>query len=85
MVSISRGGTIVIVFVLQARQIAGAGLNVFLFEPTPFDNPLLQCDNVILTLRIGGVTGGARNRQMGDVLSNIHRYLENGPIANRMA
>ncbi len=84
MVSISRGGTIVIVFVLQARQIAGAGLNVFLFEPTPFDNPLLQCDNVILTLRIGGVTGGARNRQMGDVLSNIYRYLKNGPIANRV-
>ncbi len=88
LINISRGGTIdeeALVIALKARQIAGAGLDVFLFEPTPFDNPLLQCDNVILTPHIGGGTGGARNRQMGDVLSNIHRYLENGPIANRMA
>ena len=87
LINISRGGTIdeeALVIALKARQIAGAGLDVFLFEPTPFDNPLLQCDNVILTLRIGGVTGGARNRQMGDVLSNIYRYLKNGPIANRV-
>jgi D-3-phosphoglycerate dehydrogenase len=34
---------------LVARQIAGAGLDVFEVEPTPADNPLLQLDNVIVT------------------------------------
>jgi D-3-phosphoglycerate dehydrogenase len=34
---------------LVARQIAGAGLDVFEVEPTPADNPLLKLDNVIVT------------------------------------
>jgi phosphoglycerate dehydrogenase-like enzyme len=33
---------------LAARRIAGAGLDVFEYEPTPADNPLLKLDNVIL-------------------------------------
>ena len=87
LVNISRGGTIdedALVAALQARQIAGAGLDVFLFEPVPFDNPLLQCDNVILTPHIGGGTGGARDRQMGDVLANVQRALHNSPVAHRV-
>ena len=34
---------------LAAKQIAGAGLDVFEEEPTPANNPLLQLENVILT------------------------------------
>jgi phosphoglycerate dehydrogenase-like enzyme len=34
---------------LQARRIAGAGLDVFEQEPSPADNPLYQLDNVIVT------------------------------------
>ncbi len=34
---------------LEARQIAGAGLDVFETEPSPADNPLFQMDNVIVT------------------------------------
>ncbi|MFN8444938.1 MAG: NAD(P)-dependent oxidoreductase [Caldilineaceae bacterium] len=33
---------------LQAKQIAGAGLDVFEVEPLPLDSPLIQMDNVIL-------------------------------------
>ncbi len=87
LVNISRGGTIdesALVTALQERQIAGAGLDVFLFEPVPFDHPLLQCDNVILTPHIGGGTGGARDRQMGDVMANIQRLLNNLQISHRV-
>ena len=35
--------------VLAAKQIAGAGLDVFEEEPTPASNPLLKLDNVIVT------------------------------------
>jgi len=37
-----------LVTALQARQIAGAGLDVFAPEPLPADHPLTQLDNVIL-------------------------------------
>ena len=74
LVNICRGGVIVeddLVSALNARKIAGAGLDVFVYEPIPFDHPLLQCDNVILTPHIGGGTGGARDKQMADVLGNV--------------
>jgi phosphoglycerate dehydrogenase-like enzyme len=34
---------------LAGRRIAGAGLDVFIEEPTPADNPILRLDNVIVT------------------------------------
>jgi phosphoglycerate dehydrogenase-like enzyme len=34
--------------VLQARKIAGAGLDVFETEPVPADEPILKLDNVIV-------------------------------------
>ena len=87
LVNICRGGVIdeeALVAALQNRQIAGAGLDVFLFEPIPFDHPLLQCDNLILTPHIGGGTGGARDRQMGDVLANVARFAADGSLAHRV-
>ena len=39
----------------------------------PADHPLLGLDNVVLTPHIGGGTGGARVKQMSDVLENIVR------------
>jgi glyoxylate reductase len=42
---------------LEAREIAGAGLDVFVEEPLPHDSPLTGLDNVILTPHIGGGTG----------------------------
>jgi len=76
LVNIARGGLIdeeALYAALSERRIAGAGLDVFVEEPVPADNPLLQLDNVILTPHIGGGTGGARVKQMTDVLENIVR------------
>ena len=44
LVNICRGGVIdedALVAALQNHRIAGAGLDVFLYEPIPFDHPLL--------------------------------------------
>lgn len=87
LINICRGGVIdepALVAALHSRQIAGAGLDVFLYEPIPHDHPLLQCDNVILTPHIGGGTGGARDRQMGDVLANVVRFAQHGSLAHQV-
>lgn len=41
---------------LRAREIAGAGLDVFAYEALPQDSPLIALDNVVLTPHIGGVS-----------------------------
>ena len=41
---------------LEAKQLAGAGLDVWWEEPTPKDHPLLQFDNVIATPHHAGLT-----------------------------
>jgi D-3-phosphoglycerate dehydrogenase / 2-oxoglutarate reductase len=45
---------------LQARKIAGAGLDVWAKEPPPPDHPLLQFDNVVASPHTAGVTREAR-------------------------
>jgi phosphoglycerate dehydrogenase-like enzyme len=87
LVNICRGGVIdeaALVEALLSHRIAGAGLDVFVYEPIPYDHPLLTCDNVILTPHIGGGTGGARDRQMGDVLANVQRFLRGEPLQHRV-
>ena len=41
---------------LERREIAGAGLDVFLDEPPPPNHPLFAFDNVVATPHIAGVT-----------------------------
>lgn len=69
---------------LRDHAIAGAGLDVFDFEPLPFDSPLTQLDNVILAPHIGGGTGGAREKQMADVLNNVIRFAHGEPVLHRL-
>jgi phosphoglycerate dehydrogenase-like enzyme len=78
LVNAARGGLVdedALVAALRDGRIAGAGLDVFVDEPVPYDNPLLSLDNVILTPHIGGGTGGARVKQMSDVLDNVVRFF----------
>ena len=69
---------------LHDGTIASAGLDVFTLEPLQFDSPLTQLDNVILTPHIGGGTGGAREKQMRDVLDNVVRFARGGPLQHRI-
>jgi phosphoglycerate dehydrogenase-like enzyme len=64
--------------------IASAGLDVFTLEPLQHDSPLTRLDNVILTPHIGGGTGGAREKQMRDVLANVVRFANGEPLLHRL-
>jgi phosphoglycerate dehydrogenase-like enzyme len=69
---------------LRDGTIASAGLDVFVLEPLQYDSPLAQLDNVILTPHIGGGTGGAREKQMRDVLANVVRFANGEPLRHRI-
>jgi phosphoglycerate dehydrogenase-like enzyme len=69
---------------LRDGTIASAGLDVFTLEPLQFDSPLTSLDNVILTPHIGGGTGGAREKQMCDVLANVVRFARGESLQHRL-
>jgi lactate dehydrogenase-like 2-hydroxyacid dehydrogenase len=82
-INVSRGGVIdesALAEALLAHRIAGAGLDVFVQEPVPFDHPFLTLDNVILTPHIAGGKGGARERQARAVLENLKRFVDKQPL-----
>lgn len=88
LVNICRGGVVdetALVEALSQNRIAGAGLDVFVYEPIPYDHPLLGLPNVILTPHIGGGTGGARDKQMSDVLANVLRFARGEVVLHRVA
>jgi len=77
LVNVARGplvDEVALVEALDAEQIAGAGLDVFVNEPLSNDSPLARSDRVVLTPHIGGGSGGARVKQLSDVLANIVQF-----------
>ncbi len=78
LVNIARGGIIdeeALIDALQENRIAGAGLDVFTYEPLPAESPLCALDNVILCPHIGGGTGTNRNIELGAALAEMNRIL----------
>ncbi len=78
LINASRGGVVdeqALIEALRAKQIAGAGLDVFEKEPTPSDNPLLQMENVVVTPHIGSATGATRQAMMQLAVQNVAAVL----------
>ena len=83
LVNTCRGGVVdedALVEALAAGRIAGAGLDVFLYEPVPHDHPLLRLDNVLLAPHLGGGSGGARAKHARDVMANLVALREGRPV-----
>lgn len=79
-------GTVVDIDALAARlaqgTLRGAAIDVFPEEPAsindPFESPLRQFDNVILTPHIGGSTAEAQANIGTEVANKFVKYAENG-------
>ena len=88
LINVSRGGVIdepALVEALKANRIAGAGLDVFVQEPVPYDHPYLTLDNVLLTPHIAGGKGGAGQRQAVAVFENLKRFFDGQPMKQQIA
>lgn len=94
LLNLGRGGIITeedLVYSLENRLIAGAGLDVFENEPILQDSPLMSyltgqpaaASSLYLTPHIGYASIEARERLMSAVCSNIEAFLE-GNILNRV-
>jgi len=68
--------------VLEDKHLAGAAIDVFPVEPAtnsdPFESPLCEFDNVILTPHIGGSTQEAQANIGIEVAGKLAKYSDNG-------
>jgi phosphoglycerate dehydrogenase-like enzyme len=78
-INTARGGLIdedALIDALRERRIAGAGLDVFAYEPFHRDSPLLTLDNVILTPHIAGTYDpDSRKAQLVEVFEHVESAL----------
>jgi len=69
-----------LVHALQARTIAGAGLDVFDQEPLPPDHPFLALSNTILVPHVGYVTKDQYQVRYRETVENVAAYLRGEPL-----
>jgi phosphoglycerate dehydrogenase-like enzyme len=67
---------------LAAKEIAGAGLDVFETEPLPADHPLWKMPNVILTPHVAGYSPRIAERHLGVLLENVRRFRHREKLVN---
>jgi phosphoglycerate dehydrogenase-like enzyme len=82
-VCVTRGGIInteALMQALDAKQIAGAGLDVTDPEPLPADHPLWGYDNVIITPHASGHSPHAGQRMFDLLCENVRRFAAGEPL-----
>jgi phosphoglycerate dehydrogenase-like enzyme/glyoxylase-like metal-dependent hydrolase (beta-lactamase superfamily II) len=82
-INVARGGLVqtpALVEALQAKRLAGAGLDVSDPEPLPGDNPLWKCSNVVISPHIGGKSPEALDRQWRLYRENVRRFVAGEPL-----
>ncbi len=87
LVDVSRGGVLdhtALLPLLREHKIAAAALDVFPTEPLPADSPLWKLPNVIITPHVGGFSPHYEARAAALFAENLHRYLADLPLYNRL-
>jgi D-3-phosphoglycerate dehydrogenase len=81
-INTSRGPIIdeaALIAALNAKQIGGAGLDVFDVEPLPLDHPFRKMDNVVITPHLGYVSQQNYERYYPDIVDNIRGFIDGKP------
>ena len=82
-INTSRGPLIdeqALISALQAKKIAGAGLDVFWTEPLPKDHVVRRLDNVVLTPHLGYVVDDNLQMFYENALKNIRKWIAGEPL-----
>jgi len=83
LINTSRGPIVdekALIAALNAKTIAGAGLDVFDIEPLPLDHPFRKMDNVVLTPHLGYVSERNYRVLYTGVVEDIRAWLDGQPI-----
>jgi D-3-phosphoglycerate dehydrogenase len=83
LINTSRGPIVdekALIAALNARQIAGAGLDVFDAEPLPLDHPFRKMDNVVITPHLGYVSEQNYRKYFPDIVEDIRGFLDGKPV-----
>ena len=82
LINIARGPVVdeqALIAALQAGEIRGAGLDVFMREPLETDSPLLRLPNVVATPHIGSATHETREAMAACAVDNLLAVLAGNP------
>lgn len=79
-INVARGGVldeVALMNALNAKQLAGAAIDVFKQTPLPADHPLWRTPNVILTPHLGGMSDIYLDQAYPIVQRNLQHFLSN--------
>lgn len=83
LINTSRGPIVdekALIAALQAKSIAGAGLDVFDIEPLPLDHPFRKMENVVITPHLGYVSEQNYRKYFPDIVEDIRAWLDGKPV-----
>lgn len=69
---------------LNARRIAGAGLDTFEVEPLPAQSPLWDAPNVLITPHVTPQVPDRTARSLDIICENLRRFNAGEPLLNRL-
>jgi len=83
LINTARGGVVdeaALVRALNDGQIAGAGLDVYAYEPLPAGHPFLTMENVVMTPVSAWSTVDASARMINQSIENVVQFLAGTPV-----
>lgn len=84
-IAVSRGRTYspqALTEALDAKRLAGAGIDVVDPEPLPKDSPLWKFDNIVITPHIATQSDKLGGRTIDLMKENVRRFLNGEPLIN---